>query len=322
MIPLKRLICLLMCLLFLPLGAHGDVLPSLYKATLSRDTRMRVTPEDTSRTLPLAKEGEQVLVHLWAEDWCLCTYEGAVGYLPTERLFEYIALADAPLPRWQKLSGLARMTAPAHVTVAEYEGNDLAAGDVIALIDESGAMTMHRDTTSLPAGSFAYVPFADPGTAEAGEVLYACTTWYNDLTGGALAAGRQHNIELAAQRLHGTVLSPGETFSYNALCAPYDAANGYVKAPNISISGVGVAGGVCQVSTTLFGAILGLDLDIGEFHVHRASGVVYAPLNFDCAVASFRDFTFTNTLDIPIRIEVLTQRGALTVLLICHESSL
>ena len=83
---------------------------------------------------------------------------------------------------------------------------------------------------------------------------------------------------------------------------------------------MGAAGGVCQLSTTLFGAVLGLNLDIGEFHVHRASGVEYAPLNFDCAVASFRDFTFTNSLEVPIRIEALTQHGALTVLLRCAES--
>ena len=230
-IALKRLICLLLCLL-LPLGAAADVLPSKYKATLSRDTRMRVTPDDTGRSLPLVKEGEQVLVHTWAEDWCLCSYDGAVGYLPTERLFEYIALHGERLPLWQELRGVGRITAATHAAVDGYSGNDFAPGDLIALIDDSGAMTMHRDVTALPAGTFEFIPFsANPDAAEPGDLLYACTTYYNDETGGKLAQGRQYNIELAVARIHGTVLSPGEVFSYNALCAPYNAANGYVKAP-------------------------------------------------------------------------------------------
>lgn len=314
----KRLLCLLVCLL-LPLSAAAELLPSLYAATLSQDTRMLLTPEDTGRTLPLIKSGEAVLVHRWAEDWCLCSYAGKAGYLPTERLFEYIALSEAPLPRWQRLGGVGRITREVFATVEGYSGNTFRPGDLVALIDETGLMTMHRSVTALPAEAFDYTPFPDPAAAEPGDILYAATTYYNDETGGDLGSGRRHNIELAAQRIHGTVLSPGETFSYNALCAPYDKYNGYQKAPNISVSSVGVAGGVCQVSTTLFNAMLGLDIELGEFHVHRASGVEYAPLNFDCAVASFRDFTFVNTLDIPLRIEAYTQQGVLTVAFLCAE---
>lgn len=316
---LKRCLCLLLCLL-LPLGAQAELLPSLYAATVSRDARMRVTPEDEGRSLPLVKSGETVLVHRWAEDWCLCSYGGKAGYLPTERLFEYIALGDAPLPLWQQLSGLALITQETTAAVEGYKGNTFRPSDLVSLIDETGRMTMHRSVTSLPEGTFTYTPFPeDPDDAAPGDVLYAATTYYNEDMNDSLGAGRAYNIELAAQRIHGTELAPGETFSFNALCAPYDKSNGYRRARNISMSGVGAGGGVCQVSTTLFNAMLGLDVQLGEFHVHRATGVEYAPLNFDCAVASFRDYTFTNTLTIPLRIEAYPQQGVLTVLFLRAE---
>ena len=114
------------------------------------------------------------------------------------------------------------------------------------------------------------------------------------------------------ERLNGLVLQPGEQFSFNAVCGPYQRANGYVKAPNISRSGYGVGGGVCQVSTTIFEAVLGLELQLDQWEVHQTSGVKYAPLNFDAAVGDRKDLKFTNTLGYPIRLEVRTQRGALT----------
>ena len=104
----------------------------------------------------------------------------------------------------------------------------------------------------------------------------------------------------------------GESFSFNALCGPYEKNNGYVRAPNISRSGYGVGGGVCQVSTTIFEAVLGLELQLDHWEVHQTSGVKYAPVNFDCAVGGGKDLRFTNNLGYAIRLEVRTQNGALT----------
>lgn len=311
---MKRLLCLLL-LMMMPCAALADeMLPALYQAMIAKDTRLRKEPADDAKRLGLVASGESVLIHRWGEEWCLCSYGGEAGWLPTERLYEIFALSDAQVPNFQPLAGLAIMTAQAHAAVADYGGNTLLPGDRVALLSEDGSLMMMRGVTALPADSFDYLPFIEPGASEPGDLLYACTTYYNDETGGALAQGRQYNIELAVQRLNGMILRPGERFSYNAVCAPYNKANGYVKAPNISRSGVGVSGGVCQVSTTMYGVVLGLGLDIEEWHVHRASGVAYAPVNFDCAVATWKDFVFVNSLDIPLQMEIVTQRGALTVL--------
>ena len=86
-------------------------------------------------------------------------------------------------------------------------------------------------------------------------------------------------------------------------------------APNISSDGKGYGGGVCQLSTTLYNAALGLPLRIDRWKVHRERGVDYIPQYFDAAVGSYSDLAFTNLLPYAISLEVLTQNGALTVLI-------
>lgn len=86
-------------------------------------------------------------------------------------------------------------------------------------------------------------------------------------------------------------------------------------APNISSDGKGYGGGVCQLSTTLYNAALGLPFRIDEWRVHRERGVAYVPQYFDAAVGSYSDLAFTNLLPYAISLEVLTQNGALTVLI-------
>ncbi len=83
-------------------------------------------------------------------------------------------------------------------------------------------------------------------------------------------AGRIHNIALAASRINGTLIPPGETFSFNRTVGDISAATGYKQAYIIK-SGRTVlddGGGVCQVSTTLFRAALNSGLPIIERHAH------------------------------------------------------
>ena len=87
-----------------------------------------------------------------------------------------------------------------------------------------------------------------------------------------------------------------ETFSFNALCAPYRHSNGYELAPNVSTDGFGYGGGVCQVTTTLYNAALTLPLQIEEWALHSKQGAVYVPQFFDAAVGNYSDFTFVNLL--------------------------
>lgn len=83
-------------------------------------------------------------------------------------------------------------------------------------------------------------------------------------------AGRIHNIELAASRLNGRMIAPGETFSFNNALGDVSAATGFQPAYVIKDGRtvLGDGGGVCQVSTTLFRAALNAGLAIEERNAH------------------------------------------------------
>ncbi|NLW20640.1 MAG: VanW family protein [Clostridiales bacterium] len=173
---------------------------------------------------------------------------------------------------------------------------------------------MHRDMAALPVQEAGFTPFVPWQEAQEGDLLYAFTTYYNEETGGRLAANRAFNIEKAAGLLENLVVPRDGAFSFNQVCAPYLKSKGYQLAPIIGGNGKGYGGGVCQLSTTLYNAALGLPLRIDKWEVHRKRGVEYVPQYFDAAVGDYSDLAFTNLLPYPLRLSVLPQEGALTVL--------
>lgn len=87
---------------------------------------------------------------------------------------------------------------------------------------------------------------------------------------GGSIPGRVHNVALAASKLNGVLIKPGETFSFNQTIGDISAATGYQSAYIIKDGRtvMGDGGGVCQVSTTLFRAALNAGLPILERHEH------------------------------------------------------
>lgn len=87
-------------------------------------------------------------------------------------------------------------------------------------------------------------------------------------------AEKQHNIRLAASRLHGVVVAPGGTFSFNREVGPTTLEAGFQSGWGITISSTGartvpsVAGGICQVATTLFQPVFHAGYTIEERHAH------------------------------------------------------
>jgi len=93
-------------------------------------------------------------------------------------------------------------------------------------------------------------------------------TGYSEFAGSI--PGRIHNVALAANRINGVLIKPGETFSFNDAVGDISAATGYQSAYIIKDGHtvLGDGGGVCQVSTTLFRAALAAGLPIVERHAH------------------------------------------------------
>lgn len=114
--------------------------------------------------------------------------------------------------------------------------------------------------------------------------------------------GEAHNIALAAERLSGTVLQPGQVFSQNGSLGPYTENRGYRAGPtymgNRYVTTIG--GGVCKISSLLYNVVIFSDLRVIERHPHSMT-VPYVPPGQDATVYyGFRDFKFQNTTDGPV----------------------
>lgn len=122
---------------------------------------------------------------------------------------------------------------------------------------------------------------------------------------------RTTNLRLAANKINGTVLMPGETFSYNKVVGERTIAAGYQEAP-IYVSGKvvdGLGGGICQITTTLYNAVVYANLDIVERSNHQFVPS-YAPASRDATVVyGSIDFKFKNNRDYPIKIVCSVQNG-------------
>ena len=125
-------------------------------------------------------------------------------------------------------------------------------------------------------------------------------------------------MELAASRINGMILRPGQSFSYSDSVGDRTRANGYVEGP-MFVGGKevpGVGGGICQVSTNLYAAMLFAGIAPTEHHYH-GQPVDYAPVGLDATIAKgYLDLRFKNTYDYDIVIEAVAKDGVLTVSLL------
>lgn len=136
------------------------------------------------------------------------------------------------------------------------------------------------------------------------DVLGSFTTSYR--TSGT---ARSANVSNGCRLINGTLLMPGEEFSaYNAV-KPFSEANGYYMAGSYINGQVvdSLGGGICQVSTTLYNAVLAAELDVTMRYNHSMI-VTYVDASADAAIAesSGKDFKFVNSTDYPIYIEGYT----------------
>lgn len=141
------------------------------------------------------------------------------------------------------------------------------------------------------------------------NLLATFTTYY-----GTGDTGRCHNIYLAAKSITQTVVMPGETFSYNNLIGECSPRTGY-RESTIYLNGelsTGIGGGICQVSTTLYNAVVRANLEIVQRRNHSLS-VTYVPLGQDAMVSiGSSDFQFKNNRDYPIKVVAYTGTGSIT----------
>ena len=129
------------------------------------------------------------------------------------------------------------------------------------------------------------------------------------------SANRKENIRLASEKINGRILNPGEVFSFNSEVGPRTGANGYKVAHVYSGSKVvdGIGGGICQVSSTLYNAVVFADLEI-VYRTNHSMPVSYVPLGRDATVSyGTIDFKFKNNKESPIKIEAIADGTNFTI---------
>ena len=131
-------------------------------------------------------------------------------------------------------------------------------------------------------------------------------------------ANRMYNIKLACKRLDGHIVKAGEEFSFNSTMGNMGASDGYKKALGFDSNGNKIkmyGGGICQISSTLYNAVLAANLKVTERHAHSRR-VYYVPKNKDATVFSGGpDFKFKNTTNFNITICTYTDGYTVTVTL-------
>jgi vancomycin resistance protein YoaR len=144
-----------------------------------------------------------------------------------------------------------------------------------------------------------------------GEVVVGkYTTYFNPGV-----AGRTKNIELSADAINNIIVGSGDVFSFNTTVGPSDAAHGYQPAEEIVNKKLvmGIGGGICQTSSTLYNAIDMLDVGYVEKH-HHSLEVGYVPKGRDATVSyGGKDFRFQNTTGVPLLLKAVFTKGSLTV---------
>lgn len=156
------------------------------------------------------------------------------------------------------------------------------------------------------------------------ESVELCNTIIGSFTTdfSSSASGRAANLENGARLINNYVLYPGEVFSAYKVLTPFTKENGYHLA-GAYLNGIVVdslGGGVCQVSTTLYNAVLEAELEVVERHPHSMT-ISYVDLSRDAAIAgTYKDLKFRNNTDAPIVIEAYTKNRKITFNIWGHET--
>ena len=125
---------------------------------------------------------------------------------------------------------------------------------------------------------------------------------------------RVKNLELAGRKVNGTILYPGEEFSYNKVVGKRTVANGFKEAHVFAGGKVvdGLGGGICQVSTTLYNTVLMSDLKVTERKAHMMHTGYNEPGKDATVVYGSIDFRFVNNRKTPIKISMEVKNGVVT----------
>ncbi len=170
-------------------------------------------------------------------------------------------------------------------------------GEIFYVFEQSGKWFRVEYQGISGYAFWKYISFIEEDISENSDLLGNSIIQYKSST------NRDTNIAIACATINGIMLKPNEEFRWSKIVGKTTKKKGYLEAPVIinKKSATGLGGGVCQVSTALYNALLDTTIIPTELHKHSI-GSAYAKK--DATVAyGHKDFAFKNTYDFPIRIE-------------------
>lgn len=191
--------------------------------------------------------------------------------------------------------------------VPEQIGREM---DLSALIMWWGGFSIYQEKYPLPVKELLPMVTEDELRNRLPQTL-----WAEYSTVLADIPDRTENVKLAAAKLQGLLVIPGQEFSFNETVGPREMEEGFREA-KIIVGGKfenGMGGGICQVSSTLYNTLLLAGLQISERHNHSLQ-IAYVPLGRDATVVyGQKDLKFKNTTNCVLRIKTRLEGLKLTI---------
>lgn len=299
---------------------------AVYKAQAQINLSIRREADRESTLLGTLYEMEWIDVMSIEGEWAYVKQGDVTGFVLEEYLRYYKRYDPygpfVPGVTWYPYAA----TAKENVEILDAESGEVlrvvpeGAIMVVSALDAEMAVTLPIDRTFgriQATGSLEFETVKPWNEAQMGDLIAVFSTYYDPEQDTEAEIGRLHNMQQGVERLNDVVLPKGEKFYFNDFCAPYTKGNGYKEGPIInyvSSKKTGYGGGICQVSTTLYDAILQIPIEVIKQQVHSEYGISYAPLDMDAAVGNGNiDLRLRNTLPYDVRFALQLKGGVLTV---------
>ena len=299
---------------------------AVYSATADVNLSIRKEKDENAKLIGTVYENETVDVMDFDDHWARVKKGDADGYVlrshlryfrrydpygpyvPGVTFYPYAAVTTESTEIVNSETGASLRTVPKGAVMAVSAMQD----------DLSVTLPYDRITGRIRAtGSLELEVVHAWDEAQTGDLIAVFSTYYDPEQSTETQIGRLHNIMQGVERLNDVIVPSGEKFYFNDYCAPYTKANGYELGPivnYVSSQKLGYGGGICQVSTTLYNAILQIPISVIKTQVHSSYGISYVPLDMDAAVGKGNiDLRLQNTLPYDVRFALQAVGGVLTV---------
>lgn len=213
---------------------------------------------------------------------------------------------DAVIRDYKNL-GTKRVNIRQKPTTSSKVLTTLSVGEPITVLDQTGKWFKVKYGNISGFVFWKYVGFIEPEITEDSNLIGNSIIHYTS------SQNRDVNMSIACNTINGITLDVNEVFKWSKIVGKTTSKKGYLSAPVIinKKTVLGLGGGVCQVSTTIYNALLDTSITPTEHHKHSI-GSAYSEK--DATVAhGYKDFVFKNTYNFPIRLEVYCYKSIVFV---------